>query len=401
SIFHAAKPSAPVLLYLPPGPVLPQSTDDELRVITTLAAASATTLVRINYRASSTHQYPTPCHDVLVAYDWVRDNLLVDGFNRPHLARLAVCGELIGGSLATMLALTECRKGESRIGAAAVNNPLVDWVFPDDLPVVMPEDLPEPLFGDETAFPADADLADSLALRESIAHVLQSEQKPPKKRSPKNPPPTSWQMHGDNTVIPALTLSGERDVLFKRPEDYFDRFASPIHFFRSPHAQLVYPPSDHVFASQQPDALLDMEAQLALHHYATFDENAKLEPPFPVLSRCRAYARGYPPAGTNLTMPVWNITTGLQSPLSDSALELARMIRRTIARHTMKTHTGRSRWHDDAEKKQYEELAHGRVQVNSHPGLGLWTEQSDAPESQSRLQHVGAWIKQRLDPAFV
>lgn len=100
-------------------------------------------------------------------------------------------------------------------------------------------------------------------------------------------------------------------------------------------------------------------------------------------------------------MPVWNITTGLQSPLSDSALELARMIRRTIARHTMKTHTGRSRWHDDAEKKQYEELAHGRVQVNSHPGLGLWTEQSDAPESQSRLQHVGAWIKQRLDPAFV
>ena len=162
-MFRAPKPSAPILLYLPPGPVVKKSLEDEERVITTLQDSSAATVVRINYRASSLNQYPTPCHDVLLGYDWVCEHLLIDEFSRPYLARLGVCGELVGGSLATMLALTECRLGESRIGAAAVNNPIVDWVFPDELAVIQPEDLPEPQYGDETQLPADEDLAGSLA----------------------------------------------------------------------------------------------------------------------------------------------------------------------------------------------------------------------------------------------
>lgn len=403
SIFHAAKPSAPIVLYLPPGPVLPQpAEEDEHGLIAALGESSAATVVRINYRASSAHQYPTPCHDVLLSYDWVRDHLLVDEFNRPYLARLGVCGELIGGSLATMLALTECHVGETRIGAAAVNNPLVDWVFPDDLPVVTPEELPEPLYGDETELPADEDLVGSLAVQEATRHVLASQRRSRKQSPSKAQQRTSWQAHGDNTVIPALTLSGERDVLFNRPEDYFDRFASPIHFFRSPHAQLISPQPDDVFASQQPDELLDVETQMALNHYSTFDPTVKTPPslPLPYLSRCRAYARNYPPAGTHLTLPVWNITTGLQSPLSDSALELAKMLRRSIARQTMRAHTGRSRWHDAAEKKRYEEFAHGRIQVNSYRGIGLWSDQENNPQWRSRVEEVGAWMKQRLDPTF-
>ncbi|USP79603.1 hypothetical protein yc1106_06877 [Curvularia clavata] len=403
-VFHATTPSSPVLLYLPPGPVLPQSADEEHNLITTLAKASAATVVRINYRASPAHQYPTPCHDVLLCYDWVREHLLVDDFNRPYLARLGVCGELIGGSLATMLALTECHVGQTRIGAAAVNNPLVDWVFPDDLPIVKPEELPEPLYGDETEFPADEDIAGSSALQEATRKALESERKGRKKKSAsKAQPLTSWQAHGDNAVIPSLTLSGERDVLFSRPEDYFDRFASPIHFFRSPHAQLISPQPDDTFASQQPNELLDIETQISLSHYATFERGVKTPPPplpLPYLSRCRAYARNYPPAGTHLTLPVWNISTGLQSPLSDSALELAKMLRRSIARQTMRAHTGRSRWHDLAEKKHYEEFAHGRIQVNSHRGVGLWSRQESNPQWKAQVENVGAWMRQRLDPAF-
>lgn len=299
-----------------------------------------------------------------------------------------------------MLALTECHAGESRIGAAAVNNPLIDWVFPDELPVVHPEDLQEPIHGDETALPADEDLAGSLALQEATHNILKSERKSRKRPWSKAHQLSSWQAHGDNTVIPTLTLSGERDVLFRSPDDYFDRFASPIHFFRSPHAQLIYPQPDHIFASQQPDEILDMEAQMALNHYATFEEKAKPPQPLPYLSRCRAYARNYPQAGIRLTLPVWNITTGLQSPLSDSSLELAKMVRRSIARQTMKAHTGRSRWFDAAEKKHYEEYAHGRVQVNSHWGLGLWSQQDENPAWKSRVEEVGTWMKQRLDPGF-
>jgi hypothetical protein len=390
---------APVLLYLPPGPVVPEGAEEEKGVISTLQESSAATIVRINYRASTVHQFPTPCHDVLLGYDWVRENLLLDQFERPYLARLGVCGELVGGSLATMLALTECRLGQSRIGAAAVNNPVVDWVFPDELPVVSPEALPEPLYGDETAMPADEDLGDSYTTREVAAEVPKRGRGRPK-GTPKAPPPTAWQAHGDNPVLPALTLSGERDVLFQRPEHYFDRFASPIHFFRSPHAQLIFPQADDILASQQPEELLDMETQLALSHFASFDKAVKAAPALPTLQRCRAYARNYPPAGTHIKLPVWNITNGLQSPLSDHTLELAKMIRRSIARQELKRHSGRTRWHDAAEKAQYEELTRDRVQVNEHDGLALWTQQDDNPNWKSHVQEMGSWMKQRLKPDF-
>lgn len=385
------------MLYLPPGPVVPESPDEDERVITTLRESSAGTIVRINYRASSVHQYPTPCHDVLLGYDWVREHILIDEFERPYLARMGVCGELVGGSLATILALTECRVGESRIGAVAINNPIVDWVFPDELPIVQPEDLPEPQYGDETQFPADEDMAGSLAIREAIEN-LQPQKKRGRKRLPKTPPPTSWQAHRENEIIPTMTLTERRDILFRKPQDYFDRFASPLHFFRSPHAQLILPPQDDVFASQQPDELLDIETQMAMNHYATFEDAIKAPPTVPTLSRCRAYARNYPPAGTRLTLPIWNITSGLSSPLNDTTNELAKHLRRSIARQILKTHSGRSRWHDAAEKKQYEEIAQDRVELTSYEGVGLWSQQDPDPATRPRVEEIGAWMKRQLEP---
>jgi acetyl esterase/lipase len=398
-VFHAPTSKAPILLYLPPGPVVPESLDEEERVITTLKESSAATIVRINYRASSVHQYPTPCHDVLLGYDWVCEHLLIDEFNRPYLARLGVCGELVGGSLATMLALTECRVGENRIGAAAINNPIVDWVFPDELPVIQPEDLPEPQYGDETQLLADEDMAGSLAIQEAVNN-LQPERKRSRKHSSKPPPPTSWQAHGENAILPAWAMSERRDVLFRKPQDYFDRFASPLHYFRSPHAQLIFPQQDDIFASQQPDELLDIETQMALNHYATFEDSIKAPPAIPTLSRCRAYARSYPPAGNRLTLPIWNITTGLQSPLSDTTLDLAKHLRRSIARQILKTHSGRSRWHDAAEKKQYEEIAQDRVELHSYEGVGLWSRQDADSPTKPRVEDIGAWMKQQLEPGF-
>lgn len=218
-----------------------------------------------------------------------------------------------------------------------------------------------------------------------------------RKRTPKKP--TSWQTHGDNSVLPALTLSGERDVLFRRPQDYFDRFASPIHFFRSPHAQLVMPPQDDIFASQQPDEHLDIETQFALNHYATFN-NLKPAPEAPTLTRCRAYARNYPPAGVKISLPVWNVTNGMESPLSEYTLELVKMLRRSIARQMLKSHSGRTRWHDEAEKSAYEEIAEGQVQLNTHEGIGLWTQQEDNPRWESHVEEIGLWMKERLKPGL-
>jgi acetyl esterase/lipase len=361
---------SPILIYIPPGPVMPSSSNEEELIISLLRDSSATTVARINYRASSLHQYPTPYHDLLFGFDWVKDNLLVDEFARPYLSRLGVCGELMGGSLATMLALTECRLGESRIAAVAVNNPLVDWVFPDELPAVDPSELPEPMAPDETAFPANADI---------MASGLSKTTRKRQKRAPKKFPETSWQRYGDNQIIPTLTLSAERDVLFRRPEDYFDRFASPIHYFRSPHAQLISPQQDDTYASRQPDELVDIETQMDLNHYASV-HNLPSVPELSVLSRCRAYARNYPLVGTKVSLPAWDITTGAESPLLDQATELAKVLRRSAARHALKTHSGRIRWHDASEKEMYEGLAEEKVHLNTSAGMWM-RQQLDAASS--------------------
>jgi hypothetical protein len=376
---------------LPAGPVLSDTSDEEDLVISLLRETTAATIARINYRASPTDQFPTPVHDVLFGYDWIKENLLLDDFDRPYLARLGVCGELFGGSLATMLALTECRLGESRIGAAAVNNPIVDWVFPDELPVVDAAELPEPLAPDETSFPADADIMASPQTVKEAKPVRKA-----RKRTPKTPPLTAWQRYSDNKVMPTLTLSAERDVLFRKPEDYLDRFASPIHFFRSPHAQLLLPQQDDIFASSQPDEILDIEAQMSLQHYNLVNGHAPAPPEVPVLSRCRSYARNYPSAGSQIGLPSWNITTGTESPLSDQAAELTKVLRRSVARHALKSHAGRTRWHDASEKAMYEEHAKERVHLNQVAGLGLWTTKQNYDEQKKNVQNVGAWMKERL-----
>ncbi|KAF2788784.1 alpha/beta-hydrolase [Melanomma pulvis-pyrius CBS 109.77] len=396
-IFPASTSSSPILIYLPSGPVLPDYSDEEGRVISALAASTGATIARINYRASLEHQFPTPYHDVLFGYDWILENLLEHESStkarKPQPARLGICGELVGGSLATMLALTECQRGENRIVAAAVNSPIVDWVFPDDLPVLPPSELPEPFAPEETQFPADQDLMTwwTREDRQEPTPAIQKRQK----RAPKPPPPTSWQLYSDNETIPTLTLSGERDVLFRKPEDYFDRFASPIHFFRSPHGYLTYPHGEDIIASsspsEQPKDPFDWETRMSIDHFESFDDSSTT-PELPTLARCRAYARIYPPSGTSLSLPQWHITTGTQSPLLDQASELTKMVRRSIARQTLRTNTQRDLWHDPAEKAKYETYAEQRVQWNEVEGLGLWSQPDETPDWQSQIEAVGTWM---------
>lgn len=397
SIIHSTTPSSPVLIYLPAGPVVPECVEEEERIISTLSATSGATVAKIDYRASSQYQCPTPVHDVLSGYDWIRENLLQDGFSRPIVGRMGVCGELVGGSLSVMLALTECRPGESRIAAAAVNNPIVDWVFPDDLPTVSEAELLEPPAPDETALLADEDPMGVTDRSVPNSHTNRTKKNP--KRAAKMPLPTAWQLHSDNVSIPTVTLTAVRDEVFRRPEDYFDRFISPIHFFRSPHGLLLHPKQDDAWASEQPDSQMDIETQMDISHYQSF-ENSPSAPELPILARCRSYARIYPPAGSNLTLPVWRISAGSQSPLSDQAGDLAKMIRRSVARHTLKRRMGRVRWQDAAEKEYYEDYANGTVAIESSPGVGLWTDQTNNEQWQAQVEQTGAWMKEVLKPDF-
>ncbi|KAL5386254.1 hypothetical protein DPSP01_004336 [Paraphaeosphaeria sporulosa] len=396
-VFHSATPSSPVLIYLPPGPVIPESAEEQTRIISTLCATSGATVARLNFRASSQHQFPTPVHDALLGYDWVRQNLLQDGFSRPIIGHVGVCGELVGGSLSVMLALTECRPGESRITAAAVNNPIVDWVFPDDLPTVAEAELLEPAAPDETAMLADEDPMALTDRSQPDSHTNRTMKD--RKRSAKPLRSNAWQLYGEDDSIPTVTLSAERDVLFRRQEDVFDRFASPIHFFRSPHGLLLYPKQDDVWASEQPDNAMDIETRMDLSHYQSHHLSPST-PELPVLARCRAYARIYPPAGSNLNLPEWRISAGSQSPLLDQASELAKMIRRSVARHTLKKRMGRIRWQDTTEMEYYDDFANGRVALDTFAGAGLWADQANNEQWEAQVEQTGQWMKEVLKPEF-
>src|ERR1700712_3435894 len=67
---------SPVILYLPTGPVARESciVDDD-QVIAALSAASNAIVVRVNYRLGNGFRYPTPIHDVLAGFDWVKQNI--------------------------------------------------------------------------------------------------------------------------------------------------------------------------------------------------------------------------------------------------------------------------------------------------------------------------------------
>src|SRR3954467_12246062 len=123
---EATTSSSPIILHLPRG--LPHSRPSNLwscddTIPAVLASNAAATVVRVNYRFDPDTPHPIAVHDTLAAYDWVRENLMPkiqSNHGLPQYGGIGVYGELIGGGLAAMLALTECHisKSQPRIAVA-------------------------------------------------------------------------------------------------------------------------------------------------------------------------------------------------------------------------------------------------------------------------------------------
>lgn len=239
-----------VILYLPPGPLFQghahpvseevESEDSSLQNLQcainstkpggllpqqSLASMTSATVVTVNYRLGavspspksieetiqdSTHtspngssssspssslsqsqtlfyKYPTPIHDTLAAFDWIKTHL--------EPAQLGVIGSHIGGSLALMLALTEAQS----VKAVASIMPVTDWVGLDDYCTIE-----QP----------------SLSTSEKVHGK-------PKKRASRNKSPRA------TAPLDLVPLLSARETLFSSPERCFDAFASPILFLRS------------------------------------------------------------------------------------------------------------------------------------------------------------------------
>ncbi|KAF4541926.1 Alpha beta hydrolase [Lasiodiplodia theobromae] len=349
-ILQRQQQPSPILLYLPPGPLLSgHSPLDQEDILHQLQQASGATVISIDYRLGPEHRYPTPVHDVLTAYDWVLEHLASQpqhcSPNRPHLARIGVCGELIGGSLATMLALTECQLASHRIVAAAVNNPVVDWIFPSDLQELQHD---------------DAESENVSAWLEDLALSMGGGSVPRENKLKKNPAtqPSSWDSYAHNPALPSSAIAHARSELFPNPDAYFDRFASPIHFFRTPGINYVVP--------------VKTEDDLASEVPTEFNIMDSVEP---VLEERRRSHRIYPPTGLALRLPLLSVSVGEESVLLDQAEEFVRLMKRSMSRDF-----------------DSEDEANRRVGLRLRPGAGLWSGPFRGPNWEKEIGAIGAWF---------
>jgi acetyl esterase/lipase len=362
---------ATVLLLLPRGPLL-SNPDNDVANAFHLRSRLPFTIAQVNYRLGSAHPYPTPVHDVLAGYDWVQEHLLpkrsiTRAGRSEHVGRVCVVGELLGGSLATMLAVTECRKGEPGVVAAAINNPLADWVQPDD----------------------------ELELT-----------------SPKSSLAKFGQKHAGLEIDDLLRARGN---YFLKPETYFDPFASPLLFFRTPGTTI---PLDRRSEVDDLDLLSAIERedfhrqQMLLSGMSNVSLQEIASGVAPGIEELRPSMRKasrlFPNKNLKLELPSFYFSTGNTSPLSDQAQELSHTLRKSVIRQYRAAFSNRSGFghkmlmdheaeqmdeEQRLEKKAEEAEADEKVSMNWSEGLGLWDQTAGGRRA---LENATTWLREKL-----
>ena len=187
--------------------------------------------------------------------------------------RLAVYGDYVGGGLAAMLALTECRAGSARVVAAALSNGVLDWVDVGD----------SPLSGD------------------SSASLLQL-----------------------------------RKDFFTKPAHYFDPFASPLLFLESPGQDAPPTAAEEPWNDLEQLSLLDREdffrEQLALSGITTKTATSPAAAESLQVGTSRRTSRRYPLLSSNLRLPSFHVETEADSPLHDQASAFVKRLRQSFMR---------------------------------------------------------------------
>ena len=236
-------------------------------------------------------------------------------------SRIGVCGELAGGSLAAMLALTECfytpPELEPRgISALAVGNAILDWT------ALAPSDATQNaaqggIFRKIGGFPEGA----------------------------------------NNESLSANGLCDIREAFFSKAERYFDPFASPLLFFRTPTSEV---PNDA--AASTAHSLLNGGPE---------DENTLVPH-----AKKRPSPRKYPPTGSNLLLPWTRVEVGKECVLKDQGVDLVEMMRKSFRRSEVER---------DVDARAAVERD---FEVVEREGVGLWDEK--------HMLEIGQWFGEKL-----
>ena len=254
-----------------------------------------------------------PIHDVLAGYDWIRKHLVGGGLdNWPRKAKLGVCGEFLGGSLASMLALTECHKLRQGIAAAGIGNPVVDWT--------------------SLAFEGEA--------TEDISSNSALYAEPAKKKLP-----SSGTIPWTGKLLRTESLLSLRDDLFPKEDRFFDPFASPLLFFRGPVFDLEglqLPESAVASATANPTAGQPSDGDSAS------------------VIRNRLAHRKYPPRNSGLRLPQMRVELGEQNILKEQGLDFVKLMRRSV------------RLWEYQEKDDLHNDGSDRIELLERPDFGWW-----------------------------
>jgi acetyl esterase/lipase len=330
-------------------------------IISALSASSNATIIRVNYRSGQGAPFPIPVHDVLAGYDWlIRFLADEDDANHPTMERrIGVCGQLFGGGMATSLALTEFRANQPQIVAAAVNNPIIDWVVPDR----------EKLEKELALSGSDNDL-EEVGDRESGIAIERTK----RRKKPKIPVASSWQLYGNSEILPAETIIKARNKIFTSENGYFDSFASPIHWFRTPGIEVA-----------------EDLARLLEHE----------EAPKPEL--LRKYRLNFPPTGSGLEMPHVRISTGEESVLFTQTEELSAKLNMAevtnyLRARKIKYAKYKGLGQDDKNDVDFIcDIADKKYLMNILPGVGLW---GSGREEIWRydVEEAGRWLRGLMLP---
>ena len=217
-----------------------------------------------------------------------------------------------------MLALTECFYTPAElepqgISALAVGNPILDWtaLAPSD---VKPNVIRAGVFPKVGGFPS-GDNNESLSV------------------------------HG---------LYDIREALFSKAEKYFDPFASPLLFFRTPSSEIP---------NEAPEQ--------SLLNGAREEEN-----PFLPSAKKRRSGRKYPPASSNLVFPWTRVEVGQDCVVKDQGVDLVENMQKSFERLEVE----RTDDMQNAVKRDFE--------IVKRAGIGLWDEQ--------HTFEIGYWLGKKL-----
>ena len=299
-----------------------------------------------------------------------------------------------------MLALTECRSGvRGRVGAAAAGNTVADWtslLSLDNSAVAAPEWTPE-------SFDRD-DVGDEAEVFSGIA----------KKGRKKKKQQESWTNFGAEEAgreLTATEILKARSSTFWNSEAWFDAFASPVAFFRSPGIDIpdssskrspLPSPRPDIFIpdSDVPPEWQTNSSQPPTRRDVLLDANGGMKD---VAIKRRKVHRRYPPVGSGLKLPFMRISAGEQSPLLDQSIELVGLMRRSVIMHEQRMQSmmaeeemERSAWNEEVRDRSADAVreAQRRVELVSGEGQGLWCARDRS--GLEEVARVGSWFSETL-----